>query len=155
MSECLSLHFLFFVTGKSIHVAIITKVPERTGHLWLCTWLDSVLFDLLSNKINFAKLLSQRMFYKTTFTRNTQKNFCFPQTRLRKMVPDGDCEATARKLGKILQKTEAVQDVQALLLQAHKQADRLFTPGFPPISSAPCSDWILCKFVHAQVWINV
>ncbi|KAE8296970.1 hypothetical protein D5F01_LYC03583 [Larimichthys crocea] len=61
-------------------------------------------------------------------------------TRLRKMVPDGDCEATARKLGKILQKTEAVQDVQALLLQAHKQADRLFTPGFPPISSAPCSD---------------
>lgn len=56
------------------------------------------------------------------------------------MVPDGDCEATARKLGKILQKTEAVQDVQALLLQAHKQADRLFTPGFPPISSAPCSD---------------
>ncbi|TKS70285.1 hypothetical protein D9C73_004353 [Collichthys lucidus] len=58
------------------------------------------------------------------------------ETRLRKMVPDGDCEATARKLGKILQKTEAVQDAEALLLQARKQADQLFNPGFLPNSSA-------------------
>ncbi|XP_073320016.1 centromere protein Q isoform X1 [Pagrus major] len=67
------------------------------------------------------------------------------EARMRKIIPDSDSEATARKLGEILQKSEAVQDAQALLLQAHKHADQLFNPGFTPVGGAPCSDWNLTK----------
>lgn len=76
------------------------------------------------------------------FIRNIQNHravlhtFFFPQAKMRKIIPDSDSEATARKLGKILQKSEAVQDAQALLLQAHKHADQLFNPA----GGAPCSD---------------
>lgn len=59
---------------------------------------------------------------------------------MRKIIPDSDSEATARKLGKILQKSEAIQDAQALLLQAHKHADQLFNTEFTPAGGAPCSD---------------
>ncbi|XP_023132811.1 centromere protein Q isoform X1 [Amphiprion ocellaris] len=48
------------------------------------------------------------------------------EARLRNIIPDSDSETTARKLGEILQKSEAIQDDQVLLLQAHKHADQLF-----------------------------
>ncbi|KAM9366995.1 centromere protein Q [Symphorus nematophorus] len=74
-----------------------------------------------------------------------QKDETTLEARMRKIIPDSDSEATARKLGEILQEPEAVQDAQALLLQAHQHADQLFNPGFTPINSAPCSDWNLTK----------
>ncbi|XP_047435695.1 centromere protein Q [Mugil cephalus] len=51
------------------------------------------------------------------------------EARLSEMIPDGVAEATARKLGKILQQPEADRDDQVLLLQAQKHAARLFSPG--------------------------
>lgn len=80
-----------------------------------------------------------------------QKDETALEARLRKIIPDSESEATARKLGEILQKSEAIQDAQALLLQAHKHADQLFNPGFTPISGAPCSDWNLTKSLLTQV----
>uniref|UniRef100_A0A3Q1EG96 Centromere protein Q n=1 Tax=Acanthochromis polyacanthus TaxID=80966 RepID=A0A3Q1EG96_9TELE len=53
------------------------------------------------------------------------------EARLRKIIRDSDSETTARKLGEILQKSEAVQDDQVLLLQAHKHADQLFRKTKP------------------------
>lgn len=64
---------------------------------------------------------------------------------MRNIIPDSDSETTARKLGEILQSSEAIQDAQALLLQAHRHADQLFNPGSSLISGAPCSDWNLNK----------
>ncbi|XP_039993613.1 centromere protein Q [Xiphias gladius] len=51
------------------------------------------------------------------------------ETWMRKIIPDSDSETTARKLGEILQKSEAIQDVQLLLLHAHTNIDQLFNPG--------------------------
>ncbi|XP_069553680.1 centromere protein Q [Brachyistius frenatus] len=62
------------------------------------------------------------------------------EARLREIVPDKDADTAARKLGQILQKSEAVQDAQVLLLQAHKHADQLFNPGFISNSGAPSSE---------------
>ncbi|XP_054469358.1 centromere protein Q [Anoplopoma fimbria] len=59
-----------------------------------------------------------------------QKDETTLEARLRKIIPDSESETTARKLGEILQKSEGVQDAQALLLQAHKHADQLFNPSF-------------------------
>ncbi|XP_008290815.1 centromere protein Q [Stegastes partitus] len=56
-----------------------------------------------------------------------QKDGISLEARLRKIIPDSHSETTARKLGEILQKSEAVQDDQVLLLQAHKHADQLFS----------------------------
>ncbi|XP_054626740.1 centromere protein Q [Dunckerocampus dactyliophorus] len=47
------------------------------------------------------------------------------EARLRKQVPDTECDSTARKLGEILQKSEAVKNAEALLTQAHKHLDQL------------------------------
>ncbi|XP_044056412.1 centromere protein Q isoform X2 [Siniperca chuatsi] len=74
-----------------------------------------------------------------------QKDETTLEARMRKIIADRDSETTARKLGEILQKSEASQDAQALLLQAHKHADQLFNPGFIMTSGAPCSDWNLAK----------
>ncbi|XP_074471098.1 centromere protein Q isoform X1 [Sebastes fasciatus] len=67
-----------------------------------------------------------------------QKDETTLEARLRKIIPDSDSETTARKLGEILQKSETIEDDQALLLEAHKQADQLFSPGFTLLSGAPC-----------------
>ncbi|XP_041790876.1 centromere protein Q [Chelmon rostratus] len=69
-----------------------------------------------------------------------QKDETTLEARVRKMIPDSDSEAMARKLGEILQESGAVQDAQALLLQACKHADQLFNPRFTSISGAPCPD---------------
>ncbi|XP_027870030.1 centromere protein Q [Xiphophorus couchianus] len=53
------------------------------------------------------------------------------ESRLRKIIPECDCETTAQKLGIILQKPATTQDAQVLLLQAQKHADHLF----PSLSS--------------------
>ncbi|XP_035855370.1 centromere protein Q isoform X1 [Sander lucioperca] len=76
-----------------------------------------------------------------------QKDETTLETRLRKIIPDSDSETTARKLGEILQQPEAIQDAQALLLQARRHADQLFNP----ISGAPCSDGYLTKSLLTQV----
>nr|XP_046246267.1 centromere protein Q isoform X2 [Scatophagus argus] len=79
-----------------------------------------------------------------------QKDETALEARIRKIIPDSDSEKTARKLSDILQGSEAVQDAQALLLQAHKHADQLFDPAFNPINGAPCSAWNLTKSVLTQ-----
>ncbi|XP_072236880.1 centromere protein Q [Leuresthes tenuis] len=48
------------------------------------------------------------------------------QSRLRRIIPDSDCESTARKLGEILQQPQAIRGAQVLLVQAHRLADQLF-----------------------------
>ncbi|XP_035537924.1 centromere protein Q [Morone saxatilis] len=73
------------------------------------------------------------------------------EARMRKIIPDSDSETAAQKLGEILQQSEAVQNAQVLLLQAHTHADQLFKPGFTSISGAPCSDWNLTKSLLTQV----
>ncbi|XP_008402589.1 centromere protein Q [Poecilia reticulata] len=60
-----------------------------------------------------------------------QKEEITLETRLRKIIPQCDCEVIAQKLGVILQKPETTQDAQVLLLQAQKHADHLF----PSLSS--------------------
>ncbi|XP_026176413.1 centromere protein Q [Mastacembelus armatus] len=55
------------------------------------------------------------------------------EDRIRKMIPQHDSETTAHKLGEILQ-SEAIQDAQKLLAQAHKHADQLFFHGFIPVN---------------------
>ncbi|XP_063346628.1 centromere protein Q [Pelmatolapia mariae] len=55
---------------------------------------------------------------------------------LRKFIPDSDSEATARKLGQILQKSKPTEDDQVLLAQAREHADWLFHPGCVLNSSA-------------------
>ncbi|KAL6112944.1 cenpq [Pungitius sinensis] len=67
------------------------------------------------------------------------------EVRLRKLLPESECETTARKLGEVLQTSGAGPAAQALLLQAHKHADQLFIPGFTTIGAAPCSDTTLPK----------
>lgn len=57
----------------------------------------------------------------------------------RKMIPDSDSQATARRLGDILQKSEAIQNAQVLLLHAYRHVDQLFNTGFTTTSGAPCS----------------
>lgn len=51
---------------------------------------------------------------------------------MRRMLPYGDAEATARKLAEILQTSEASRAAQELLLQAHRQADQLLDVGDEP-----------------------
>ncbi|XP_070821938.1 centromere protein Q [Chaetodon trifascialis] len=80
-----------------------------------------------------------------------QKDETTLAAQMRKIVPDRDSETMARKLGELLQESGAVQDEQALLLQARKHADQLFNPGFTPISGAPSSDWNLTKSLLTQV----
>ncbi|XP_040893068.1 centromere protein Q [Toxotes jaculatrix] len=60
------------------------------------------------------------------------------ETWMREIIPDSDAETMAQKLGEILQKSEAIQDAQQLLLHAHKHSDQLFSPGFTRISGVPC-----------------
>ncbi|XP_070766501.1 centromere protein Q [Enoplosus armatus] len=79
-----------------------------------------------------------------------QKDETTLEARMRKIISDSDSEATARKLGEILQKPEDIQDAHVLLLQAHKHADQFFKPGFTPISAASCSDWNLAKSLLTQ-----
>ncbi|XP_018539346.1 centromere protein Q [Lates calcarifer] len=69
-----------------------------------------------------------------------QKDETTLETWMRKMIPDSDSEATARKLGEILQQSKPIQDAQVLLLHAHKLADQLFNPGFTPTTGATCSE---------------
>lgn len=52
------------------------------------------------------------------------------ESRLKKIIPDSNSDATARKLGQILQKSEATEDARVLLLQAHEHAEQLFHPGY-------------------------
>ncbi|XP_035020100.1 centromere protein Q [Hippoglossus stenolepis] len=59
---------------------------------------------------------------------------------MKKIIADSDSEATARRLGEILQKSKAVQNAQVLLLHAHKHADRLFSSDCSTISGSPCSE---------------
>ncbi|TNN67266.1 Centromere protein Q [Liparis tanakae] len=75
------------------------------------------------------------------------------EARLRKIIPNCESETTAQKLGEILQKPEALQEAQALLLllQAHKHADQLFAAGLTNIGAAPCSDRNLAKSLLTQV----
>lgn len=81
-----------------------------------------------------------------------QKDKTTLEARLRNIIPDSESETTARQLGEILQKPESVQEAQALLLlQAHKHADQLFSPGLNPISEASCSDRNLTKSLLTQV----
>ncbi|KAF0043077.1 hypothetical protein F2P81_004414 [Scophthalmus maximus] len=61
------------------------------------------------------------------------------ETLERKMIPDSDSQATARRLGDILQKSEAIQNAQVLLLHAYRHVDQLFNTGFTTTSGAPCS----------------
>ncbi|XP_033972524.1 centromere protein Q [Trematomus bernacchii] len=68
-----------------------------------------------------------------------QKDQSTLEARLRKIIPESDCEATARKLGEILQESETTEGTQALLLQAQRQANQLFNPGSAHICSAPSS----------------
>eukprot|EP00066_Takifugu_rubripes_P019144 XP_011608410.1 PREDICTED: centromere protein Q [Takifugu rubripes] len=44
---------------------------------------------------------------------------------MKKMLQHSDAEATARKLGEILQTSEASRNAQELLLQAHRRADQI------------------------------
>ncbi|XP_054901045.1 centromere protein Q [Poeciliopsis prolifica] len=60
-----------------------------------------------------------------------QKEEITLESRLRKILPECDCEITAQKLGIILQKPATTQDAHVLLLQAQKHADQLF----PSLSS--------------------
>lgn len=55
---------------------------------------------------------------------------------MRKMLQHSDGQATARKLGEILQTSEASRNAEELLLQAHRQADQLWevNPELPPVS---------------------
>ncbi|KAI4830629.1 hypothetical protein KUCAC02_002248 [Chaenocephalus aceratus] len=69
----------------------------------------------------------------------SQKDESTLEARLRKIIPESDSEATARKLGEILQESETTEGTQALLLQAQRQANQLFNPGSAHISSAPSS----------------
>ncbi|KAM4592496.1 centromere protein Q [Odontesthes bonariensis] len=55
-----------------------------------------------------------------------QKDETRLQSRLRRIIPDSDCESTAQKLGEILQQPQTVRDARPLLLQAHRHADQLF-----------------------------
>ncbi|XP_061526158.1 centromere protein Q [Phycodurus eques] len=55
-----------------------------------------------------------------------QKDETTLEARLRKQVPEKDCEAISLKLGAILQKSEAVKNAKDLLTQAHKHVDQLF-----------------------------
>ncbi|XP_069381361.1 centromere protein Q isoform X2 [Paralichthys olivaceus] len=59
---------------------------------------------------------------------------------MKKNIADSDSEATARRLGEMLQKSKAVQNAQVLLLHAHKHADRLFSSGCSTISGSPRSE---------------
>ncbi|XP_068587213.1 centromere protein Q isoform X2 [Cebidichthys violaceus] len=77
-----------------------------------------------------------------------QKDETTLEARLRNIIPDSESQTTARKLGEVLQKPEAAQDAQALLLQAHNMADRLFNP----ITAAPCSYRNLTKSLLSQVF---
>ncbi|XP_042344961.1 centromere protein Q [Plectropomus leopardus] len=79
-----------------------------------------------------------------------QKEESTLEARVRKIIPDSDSETTAHKLGEILQKSEANQDDQVLLLQAQKHADQLFNPGFTA-SVESCSEWNLTKSLLTQV----
>lgn len=58
---------------------------------------------------------------------------------MRKMLQHSDAEATARKLGKILQTSEASRNAQELLLLAHRRADQLWdvNPELPPVGGTP------------------
>ncbi|CAB1421653.1 unnamed protein product [Pleuronectes platessa] len=56
---------------------------------------------------------------------------------MKKIIADSDSEATARRLGEILQKSK---NAQVLLLHAHKHADRLFSSGCSTSSGSPCSE---------------
>lgn len=69
-----------------------------------------------------------------------QKGQTTLEARMRKMIPDTESDTTARKLGEVLQKSDAIHDVQALFMQAHKHADQLLNLGFIPICGAPCSE---------------
>lgn len=51
-----------------------------------------------------------------------------PQAQMLKTVPENHTETTARKLGEILQASEAIQDAQVLLLQVHQHTDQLLNP---------------------------
>lgn len=55
---------------------------------------------------------------------------------MRKMLQHSDAEATARKLGEILQTSEASRNAQELLLQAHRRADQIWevNPELPRVS---------------------
>lgn len=56
------------------------------------------------------------------------------------MIPNGDSETTARKLGEILQASGTIHDAQEFLLQAHTLADQLLNRGSPLISGVLCSE---------------
>lgn len=60
------------------------------------------------------------------------------EVRMRKIIPDTEAEATARKLGEILQNSESIHGTQQLLLLAHEQVDQLFNEH----SNLPASHFV-------------
>lgn len=51
--------------------------------------------------------------------------FLLSQNWMKKLMARCDSDATAQKLGEVLQNSEAIGDAQVLLLHAHKHADEL------------------------------